>query len=104
MTLSLFQITNVRLRFWSQACWIKESNQNSGLAAMLGVTAGRGNTVDEVISCLDRAASADGTRPSGTIYLMTNGDVRTTTRSSVCASVTPCFARFLSHKRWNSSL
>jgi hypothetical protein len=53
------------------------------LSVMLGVTAGRGNTVDEVISYLDRAASADGTRPSGTIYLMTNSDVRTTTRSSV---------------------
>lgn len=53
------------------------------LSVMLGVTAGRGNTVDEVVSYLDRAASADGTRPSGTIYLMTNGDVRTTTRSSV---------------------
>jgi hypothetical protein len=53
------------------------------LSVMLGVTAGRGNTVDEVVSYLDRAASADGARPSGTIYLMTNGDVRTTTRSSV---------------------
>ena len=53
------------------------------LSVMLGVTAGRGNTVDEVIGYLDRAASADGTRPSGTIYLMTNGDVRTTTRSAV---------------------
>jgi hypothetical protein len=56
------------------------------LSVMLGVTAGRGNTVDEIVSYLDRAATADCTRPSGTIYLMTNGDVRTTTRSSVFPS------------------
>lgn len=51
------------------------------LSVMLGVTAGRGNTVREVAAYLARAADADGTRPPGTIYLMTNGDVRTTTRS-----------------------
>ncbi len=53
------------------------------LAVMLGVTTGRGNTVREVASYLERAAAADGTRPGGTIYLMTNSDVRTTTRSGV---------------------
>jgi hypothetical protein len=53
------------------------------LSAMLGVTAGRGNTVREVAAYLNRAAAADGTRPAGTIYLMTNGDVRTATRSGV---------------------
>jgi predicted small integral membrane protein len=51
------------------------------LSVMLGVTAGRGNTVREVAAYLERAAAADGTRPTGTIYLMTNSDVRTTTRS-----------------------
>jgi hypothetical protein len=45
------------------------------------VTSGRGNTVAEVAGYLERAAAADGTRPAGTVYLMTNGDVRTTTRS-----------------------
>lgn len=53
------------------------------LSVMLGVTAGRGNTVREVAAYLDRAAVADGTRPKGTIYLMTNSDVRTATRSAV---------------------
>ena len=52
------------------------------LSVMLGVTAGRGNTVREVAAYLDRAAAADGTRPTGTIYLMTNSDVRTATRSA----------------------
>ena len=52
------------------------------LSAMLGVTAGRGNTVREIAAGLERAAAADGTRPAGTIYLMTNQDIRTTTRSA----------------------
>jgi len=51
------------------------------LSAMLGVTAGRGNTVAEINAYLTSAAAADGTRPPGTIYFMTNADVRTKTRS-----------------------
>lgn len=52
------------------------------LSVMLGVTDGRGNTVDEVVTYLARSAAADGSRPKGTVYLMTNSDVRTTTRSA----------------------
>lgn len=55
------------------------------LSAMLGVTSGRGNSVDEVLAMLRSAAAADATQPSGTIYYVTNNDVRTTTRSSVFA-------------------
>ena len=51
------------------------------LSAMLGVTDGRGNSVAEITAYLRSAAAADGTRPPGTIYFMTNDDVRTTTRS-----------------------
>jgi len=51
------------------------------LSVMLGVTSGRGNTVPEVVRALDSAASADGTQPPGTIYFVTNSDIRTTTRS-----------------------
>ena len=51
------------------------------LSAMLGVTAGRGNSVAEIAAFLKSAAAADGSRPAGTIYFMTNTDVRTTTRS-----------------------
>jgi hypothetical protein len=57
------------------------------LSVMLGVTSGRGNTVAEVAGYLERAAAADGTRPAGTVYLMTNGDVRTTTRAGVFPAV-----------------
>ncbi|MCE9632521.1 MAG: hypothetical protein K8S94_17690 [Planctomycetia bacterium] len=53
------------------------------LSVMLGVTAGRGNTPREVATSLRSAARADGTKPKGTVYFMTNGDVRTTTRSGV---------------------
>ena len=53
------------------------------LATMLGVTRGRGNTAAEVIAMLESAARADGTRPRGTVYFVTNSDIRTTTRSSV---------------------
>jgi hypothetical protein len=63
------------------------------LAVMLGVTTGRGNTVREVAACLERAASADGTRPAGTIYLMTNSDVRTTTRSAAFPATVQALAK-----------
>lgn len=53
------------------------------LSAMLGVTSGRGNSVDEVVAMLRSAVAADDTHPSGTVYFVTNSDVRTTTRSSV---------------------
>ncbi len=57
------------------------------LAATLGVTDGRGNTVPEIIRYLRSAAAADGTRPAGTIYFSTNSDVRTTTRSPAFPAV-----------------
>lgn len=53
------------------------------LSAVLGVTDGRGNTRPEILRYLRSATAADGTKPPGTIYFVTNSDVRTTTRSSV---------------------
>ena len=53
------------------------------LATMLGVTAGRGNSVAEITAYLRSSAAADGAKPKGTIYFVTNTDVRTTTRSGV---------------------
>ena len=57
------------------------------LSVMLGVTAGRGNSVDEIVAGLQSAARADGTRPPGTIYFMTNSDIRTTTRSAAFSGI-----------------
>lgn len=42
------------------------------LSLMLGVTAGRGNALDEVLAYLRRSAGADGTHPKGTIYYVQN--------------------------------
>jgi hypothetical protein len=80
-------VTTVGFRGWygwgADGRLLEAGGNRHLLSVMLGVTAGRGNTVSEVASYLARAAKADGSRPSGTIYLMTNSDVRTTTRSSV---------------------
>ena len=50
------------------------------LSTMLGVTDGRGNTVEEIIRYLRSAASADGTNPPGIIYYVKNNGVRSKTR------------------------
>jgi len=50
------------------------------LSTMLGVTSGRGNTVDEIVRYLRLSAAADGTRPRGTIYFMKNKNIRSQTR------------------------
>jgi hypothetical protein len=52
------------------------------LSIVLGVTSGRGNTVDEVLACLRRSAAADATHPRGTIYYVQNGDVRSKVRQA----------------------
>lgn len=67
---------------WGPRGDLQESGGNHYLlATMLGVTSGRGNRVPEVVAALEAAATADGTRPPGTVYFMTNQDVRSTTRS-----------------------
>lgn len=56
------------------------------LSTMLGVTTGRGNTVDEILAYLKRAVEADGMRPRGTFYYMKNSDIRSVTRDSCFAA------------------
>lgn len=50
------------------------------LSTMLAVTTGRGNSVREALECLRRSAAADGTLPTGTIYYMKRGDIRSRVR------------------------
>ncbi|WP_146449231.1 hypothetical protein [Bythopirellula polymerisocia] len=50
------------------------------LSAMLGVNTVPGNTVDEIVWYLKRAAGADGTKPKGTIYYVKNKTIRSTVR------------------------
>jgi len=49
-------------------------------STVLGVTAGRGNTLEEVLRSIRRSAAADFTAPKGVIYFERNGDVRSRTR------------------------
>ena len=50
------------------------------LSAMLGVTNGRGNSVEEILYYLRRSSEADGTLPKGTVYFVQSGDLRSKTR------------------------
>jgi hypothetical protein len=50
------------------------------LSVVLGVTTGRGNSLDEVLAYLKRSAAADGIRPPGTIYFVKNDDIRSKVR------------------------
>jgi hypothetical protein len=96
---NLGQCTNladVRSRgFRSRYLWDKDGKKTAGfppgqrylLSTVLGITRGRGNTVDEVLNYLRRAAAADGTRPAGTIYFMWNKDVRSYTRDKCFTAV-----------------
>ncbi len=67
---------------------VRSGGRNYCLSVMLGYTDGRGNTVDEILNYLQRAALADGSQPPGKIYLMKmDGEVRSTTRDSVYPQV-----------------
>jgi len=57
------------------------------ISVVLGVTSGRGNSVEEVIDYLRRSAAVDGTRPPGTIYYVKNNDIRSKTRHDVFPAV-----------------
>lgn len=51
------------------------SNGNRVLiSGLLGYTGERGNTVDEIITMIDRSVAADGTHPVGTVYFMQTTD------------------------------
>jgi hypothetical protein len=66
--------------FGPQGELLPSGGRNYLLSMMLGVTAGRGNSLEEVIHYLTRSAAADGTHPRGTIYFMQNSDIRSTVR------------------------
>jgi hypothetical protein len=90
------QLANVPTRgFRSRALWDKDGKKTADpklgqrylLSTMLGVTRGRGNTVEQVLSYLRRSIAADGTHPKGTIYFMKNADVRSAARHNCYDSV-----------------
>jgi uncharacterized protein (TIGR03790 family) len=47
---------------------------------MLGYAGPRGNTMQEILAALERGRKADGTHPDGTLYFVTNTDIRSTCR------------------------
>jgi uncharacterized protein (TIGR03790 family) len=65
----------------------EKTGQRYLLSTTLGITRGRGNTVEEVLAYLRRAKAADGTKPRGTMYFMWNRDVRSTARDKCFATV-----------------
>ena len=75
------------LGFRSADGWAREGRRVAGadgrrymLSTMLAVTSGCGNSVGEALAYLRASAAADGTAPKGTVYLMRNKGVRSTTR------------------------
>ena len=67
-------------RFDENGNRVTEDGPSYFLSTLLGYTQGRGNTRQEVLDYLASAASADGTRPQGTIYYVRNNNVRSKTR------------------------
>ena len=55
------------------------------ISSMLGVTDGRGNNVDEIVACLERAVKADGSKPPGTVYFMKHNGPRSKPRHNYFA-------------------
>lgn len=73
---------------WSQAGTAirdPDKGQRYLMSTMLGVTVGRGNSVEEVIASLRRAKLADHTKPDGTFYFAQNKDIRSKTRHACYA-------------------
>jgi len=64
------------------------------LSAMLGYIGEKANTLEEVQRCLSVSATADGTRPAGTVYCMTSTDwARTGPRQWAFNSVVEALAK-----------
>jgi tetratricopeptide (TPR) repeat protein len=68
--------SNADLAFWEPA----DSLNQYYLSTMLAYTGIRGNSFAEIMAYLTAAATSDGTRPDGTVYLLANSNVRSETR------------------------
>jgi uncharacterized protein (TIGR03790 family) len=84
---SNFYFNGLTRGFSSQYGWLPTGQRADGqgnryyLSTMLGYTDGRGNSLEEVLNYLRRAAMADGTTPDGNVYLMrVEGQVRSMAR------------------------
>ena len=68
--------SNADLALWEPA----DALNQYYLSTMLAYTGGRGNSFPEIMNYLTAAASSDGSRPDGTVYLLENFNVRSQTR------------------------
>ena len=75
-----FRNSDAPMAFDSSVTWLGGSPSTHSLAkryfigAMLGYTGPRGNTVDDLMTMIDRSVGVDGTRPAGTFYFMETTD------------------------------
>ena len=63
------------------------------LSAMLGYVSGRGNSYEDVIRYLERSVLASSTLPGGTVYFVSDNDIRTKVRSQRFDEVSAQLAR-----------
>ena len=73
---SYYVWSNADLAFWEPA----DAMNQYYLSTMLAYTGARGNSFPEIMQYLTAAASSDGTKPDGTVYLLENSNVRSETR------------------------
>jgi len=71
--------TNAAIAFdagmgWREGSPDPRSAERYFIAAMLGYSGPRGNTIDDTVAMIERSVAADGTRPAGTFYYMRTTD------------------------------
>ena len=75
-----YATTNAALSFSAAVPWYGGAPSSASyaesyfLAAMLGYTGARGNTIAEIIDMIDRSVAVDGTQPAGRFYYMQTTD------------------------------
>lgn len=91
-TMATVESRAFRSRYAWQAGGVRSDQAKAGrrylLATMLGVTTGRGNRVEEVLSMLERSVQAEAKPPEGTFYFMRRNAPRSTPRHTCYQPVT----------------
>ncbi|XVJ60686.1 MAG: TIGR03790 family protein [Tepidisphaera sp.] len=99
-----YSTANSAVAFDSNTTWLSggASTQPTArryyIGGLIGYTGERGNTPEQIIAMIDRGTAVEGTRPSGTTYLMSNTadslrNVRNTQFAAVRQTITNSLAR-----------
>lgn len=67
-------------QFGPQGELVESQGESYLLSIFLGVTFGRGNSLEEILHYLKRSAAVDGAHPRGTIYFVKNENIRSRVR------------------------